>query len=120
MSKCLMKGLKFLLVGLLVVVRHASGAQAEREQPYPGITYHIETQTNPPLRLFVAEIDLTNPRVQVRVAPGGPDPDGPGKWETTLMRPTKIAAREKFDVVVNGDFFKARGVNDGEGTNSAY
>jgi len=53
-------------------------------------------------------------------APGGPDPDGPGKWQTTLMEPTKIAAREKFDVVVNGDFFKARGVNDGEGANSAY
>ena len=30
----------------------------------------------------------------------------------------QIAAREKFDFVVNGDFFKARGVNDGEGTNA--
>jgi exopolysaccharide biosynthesis protein len=63
---------------------------------------------------------LTDPKLHVRVAPGGPDPDGPGKWQTTLLEPTKIAAREKFDFVVNGDFFKARGVNDGEGTNSAY
>ena len=36
------------------------------------------------------------------------------------MRPTRIAAREGFDLVVNGDFFKARGVKDAEGTNSPY
>ena len=36
------------------------------------------------------------------------------------MEPTKIAAREKFNFVVNGDFFKAKGVNDGEGTNAAF
>ena len=74
----------------------------------------------PPTRLFVAEIDLTNPRVHLHVSRGGDDPDGAGPWETTLMRPTKIAAREKYDLVVNGDFFKARGVNDAEGTNSTF
>jgi exopolysaccharide biosynthesis protein len=91
-------------------------------QPFSGIVIHAETRTNPPTptRLFVAEIDLTDPRVRLHVAPGGADPDGPGKWETTLMRPTKIAAREKFDLVVNGDFFNAFGVNDAEGTNSAF
>src|ERR1039457_6333731 len=87
-------------------------------QPFAGIVCISETRTHPPQRLFVAKIDLTNPKLHLRVAPGGPDPDGPGKWETTLLEPTKIAAREKFDFVVNGDFFKARGVNDGEGTNS--
>jgi len=56
----------------------------------------------------------------LRVAPGGADPDGPGQWQTTLMRPTKIAAREKFDFVINGDFFKARGVKDAEGTNATF
>jgi exopolysaccharide biosynthesis protein len=70
--------------------------------------------------LFVAEVDLTNPKVRVRVAPGGPDPDGPGRWQTTLMKPTQVAAREGFDLVVNGDFFDARGIKDAEGTNSAY
>lgn len=88
--------------------------------PFAGITYFSETRTNPPTRLFVAEVDLTNPQVQLRVSRGGADPDGPGEWQTTLMQPTKIAAREKFDLVVNGDFFKARGVNDAEGTNSGY
>ena len=88
--------------------------------PFPGITVFSETRTNPPQRLFVAEIDLTNPQVHLHVSRGGDDPDGPGKWETTLMQPTKIAAREKYDLVVNGDFFKARGVKDAEGTNSAF
>ncbi|MGQ9652189.1 MAG: phosphodiester glycosidase family protein, partial [Phycisphaerae bacterium] len=75
------------------------------ERPYPGITYRQETRQEPPMRLFVAQVDLANPKVRVDVAPGGPDPDGPGEWETTLMVPTKVAARERFDLAVNGDFF---------------
>ncbi|MEY4385028.1 MAG: hypothetical protein RLY20_311 [Verrucomicrobiota bacterium] len=88
--------------------------------PFAGVAYFAEFRTNPPTRLFVAEIDLTNPQVQLHVSRGGADPDGPGEWQTTLMQPTKIAAREKFDLVVNGDFFKARGVKDAEGTISQY
>src|SRR5580698_10886743 len=88
--------------------------------PQDGIVLSSESRTNPPQQLYVAQVDLTNPRLHVRVAPGGPDPDGPGKWQTTLMQPTKIAARENFDFVINGDFFTAKGVNDGEGTNSHF
>ena len=36
------------------------------------------------------------------------------------MTPTSIAAREGFDLVVNGDFFDGRGIKDAEGTNSHY
>ncbi len=68
------------------------------------------------MRLFVADIDLTDPHVHVRVAPGGPDPDGPGEWQTFLMRPTKIAARERFDLVVNGDFFNLRKLKKSDGS----
>ncbi len=74
-------------------------------RPYTGIAYRVETRQDPPMRLFVAEIDLTRPGMKVRVTPGGPDPDGPGEWETTLMRPTAVAAREGFDLAVNGDFY---------------
>jgi hypothetical protein len=95
----------------LMLVGLAGGATAIAEisatnQPFPGIAIYSEVRTNPPQRLFVAEIDLTNPKIQLRVAPGGPDPDGVGKWETALMRPTAVAAREKFDLVVNGDFYE--------------
>jgi exopolysaccharide biosynthesis protein len=111
-----------LLLGVLVLV-FANSVPAEilaTREALPGVFIHSETRTNPPTRLFVAEVDLKNPRLKLRVAPGGPDPDGPGQWQTTLMEPTKIAERERFDLVVNGDFFKAKGVNDGEGTNSHF
>jgi exopolysaccharide biosynthesis protein len=106
------------LCGFVFGCAHNEGVISS--QPIPGVVIYSEIRTNPPQRLFVAKVDLKNPRLHLRVAPGGPDPDGPGKWETTLMQPTKIAAREKFDFVVNGDFFIARGVNDGEGTNSQF
>ena len=103
-----------------LMLNECAGAEPVTNHPFAGVIYYSETWTNPPTRLFVAEVDLTNPKLHLRVARGGRDPDGPGKWQTTLMQPTKIAAREKFDLVVNGDFFEARGVNDGEGTNSGY
>jgi len=107
----------FLLGGFIF---SAAAEISPTNKPFSGIFIHSETLTNPPTRLWVAEIDLTNPHLHLRVAPGGADPDGAGKWETTLLEPTKIAAREKFALVVNGDFFKAKGVNDGEGTNAAF
>lgn len=98
----------------------ARGEISVTNRPFPGILIHSETRTNPPTRLFVAQIDLTNPKLRLRVARGGVDPDGDGPWQTTLMQPTRIAAREHYDLVVNGDFFRARGVKDAEGTNSAF
>ena len=117
--------MKFVLRLLFVCVLlrcgfSASGGVSATNEALPGVFIHSETRTNPPTRLFVAEVDLKNPKLHLRVSAGGADPDGPGKWQTTLLEPTKIAAREKFDLVVNGDFFKARGVNDGEGTNAAF
>ena len=116
--------LKSVSLGLLLVAPalplRADVTELLTNQPIPGITFHEVTRTNPPTRFFVAEVDLTTPRLHLRVAPGGPDPDGPGKWETTLMEPTRIADREKFDFVINGDFFIAQGVNDAEGAKSAF
>ena len=109
-----------LLVVLLDFIRSANAEISVTNEPVPGIFIHWETRTNPPTRLYVAEFDLTNPRLHLHVVPGGPDPDGDGKWETTLMEPTKIAARENFSFVINGDFFDARSVKDAEGTNSGY
>lgn len=113
-----------IFIGLVVLnlawVFPAKAEISATNRPFSGITIYSETRTNPPQRLFIAEIDLTNPKVRLHVSRGGDDPDGAGPWETTLMRPTKIATREKYDLVVNGDFFKARGVKDAEGTNSAF
>lgn len=109
-----------LFVAFLHLIRSASAEVSVTNEPLPGIFIHSETRTNPPTRLYVAEINLTNPRLHLHVAPGGSDPDGDGKWETTLMEPTKIAVREKLSFVINGDFFEARSVKDAEGTNSGY
>lgn len=102
------------------LIQPALQAECFTNHPFPGVVCYTETRAEPPTRLFAADITLTNPSVRVRVAPGGPDPDGPGRWQTTLMKPTRIAAREGFDLVVNGDFFDARGIKDAEGTNSHY
>jgi Phosphodiester glycosidase len=98
----------------------ASEDTSTTNSPFPGVVCYTETRHDPPNRLFIAEIELNNPKIHVRVAPGGPDPDGPGPWQTTLMEPTRIAAREGFNLVVNGDFFAARGIKDAEGTNAAF
>ncbi|MCL2329900.1 MAG: phosphodiester glycosidase family protein [Phycisphaerae bacterium] len=108
------------VVVLLVFIGSAARAEFPTSQPFPGITYRLETQELPPMRKFIATVDLTDPRVHIRVVPGGPDPDGPGRWQTTTMLPTAIAAREDFDLVINGDFFQAKGVRDAEGSASPY
>jgi len=112
----------FLWLSLLtcLLARPVAAEISATNEALPGVFIHSETRANPPQHLFVAVVDLKNPRLHFRVARGGPDPDGDGKWETTLLEPTKIAARELFDFVINGDFFIARGVNDGEGTNSQF
>lgn len=85
----------------------------------PGIVCYSVTRTEPPTRLFVAEVDLSQPGLRVHAAPGGPDPDGPGPWQTTLMPPTQIALREGFDLVVNGDFYRVPPAPAPERTNAA-
>lgn len=102
------------------VANRAAASEFTTNRPCAGVLCYTETRQDPPMRLYVAEVELTNPRVRVRVAPGGPDPDGPGRWQTTLMKPTRVAAREGFALVVNGDFFDARGVKDAEGTNANF
>jgi exopolysaccharide biosynthesis protein len=115
-----MKFLRSLSVIVIIDACCALVAGGRTTQTFPGVAYYSETRQDPPLRLFVAEVDLTCPRVHVRAAPGGPDPDGPGHWQTTLMRPTAIADREKFDLVVNGDFFAANKTKNAEGSNATF
>jgi hypothetical protein len=53
--------------------------------------------------------DLTDPRVRVRVCPGGGDPDGEeGYWNTSLQTVRAIAQRERLVVAVNGNFFQCK------------
>ena len=107
---------------MIFIVRAGADEVSVTNEVLPGVWVHSETyaSTNLPERFWVAVVDLKNPKLKLRVSRGGDDPDGDGKWETTLMEPTKIADREKFDLVINGDYFLARGVHDAEGSNSMY
>lgn len=85
-------------------------------RPYAAVRYAHQVTQNPPQQIFIAAIDLRDPNVEVVVSRGGADPDGAaGEWQTTLMPPTAIADREKFDVVINGDFFSVYNAKDAEG-----
>lgn len=107
---------RLLMVLSLCAPFAAAGAEVSTTRPYKQITYVHERQTEPvPQEIYAAIIDLSDPNVSVRVARGGPDPDGAGKWETVLKRPTVVADREHFDVVINGDFFAHLHGKDAEG-----
>ena len=103
----------FVVISLFATVACAQTTK----RPYPGVVYKYEQRTSPvPQKIYVVGIDLTQPNINVRVSRGGADPDGPdGKWQTTLMQPTKVAEREGFDVVINGDFFAHLNGKDAEG-----
>lgn len=79
------------------------------------VAYEHELRHDPNQSLHVVRVSLADPRVTVGVSRGGPDPDGDGPWTTTLLSVREVAAREKFDVAVNGDFFSALPTKDAEG-----
>lgn len=116
--------LKALLLALpllsLPLLASPGRAEFPDAQPYQAVRYEHETSVDPAQQIYVARIDLTNPNVDVRVAPGGTDPDGAGEYQTTLQTPTTIAAREHFEVAINGDFFTARNTTDAEGAKSGF
>lgn len=103
-----------LISVVVLIVSSLALAQAPTSRPYPGVELLQEKQADPIQSIYIARIDLTSPNISVRVSRGGDDPDGPGKWQTTLMQPTRIADREGFDLVVNGDFFQVPSAKDAE------
>jgi hypothetical protein len=83
-------GGRLVLLPLLLLgqaTSHCDGAdsQCTTNRLLPGVVYYTEIRHEPPTRLFIAEIELTNANLRLRVAPGGPDPDGAGRWQTTLI-----------------------------------
>lgn len=114
----------FALTGCLLCTSNAplraQTAPLASPQPYSAVRYERKTTAIPPQRVEIVRVDLSDPDVEVRVAPGGADPDGAGTYQTTLQTPTTIAERERFEVAVNGDFFGAQKTVDIEGKNSGY
>lgn len=68
---------------------------------------HI-TRTDPPMRLHIVRIDLTDPNLEIRTTRGGTDPDGDGPWSTTLLALSEMAKRDKLDFAINANFFSCK------------
>jgi hypothetical protein len=95
---------RFLIAMILAGANGAAAAEPGTQPAWP-ITYVHEARKTPPLHVHIVTVDLTDPRVKLRVTRAGDDPDGDGPWQTTLLPTSAIAARESFDVAINGDFF---------------
>lgn len=110
-----------LLVCAALGLATAARGEFPTTNPFQEIRYtHDVISGKTPQQIHVVWVDLADRDVDVRVAPGGDDPDGPGEWQTTLMTPSAIAERENFDIVINGDFFAAKKTEDAEGPQSGY
>jgi exopolysaccharide biosynthesis protein len=105
------------LAVLVVVWLVLAPALTPAEEP---VAYQHIVRRSPNFSIHVVTVDLADPRVTVRVAPGGPAPTNGPAWVTTLLPPGEIAVREHFDVAINGDFFSAIATKDVEGHNSGY
>ncbi|HRK30540.1 MAG TPA: phosphodiester glycosidase family protein [Tepidisphaeraceae bacterium] len=97
---------------------------APTTQPHAagGLPYRIayEERSEPAQRIWTLEVDLSDPRVTVKVLPGGPDPDGEGPWQTTLAPVSKIARQEELELAVNASFFSIKEVLDEQGKKLGY
>jgi exopolysaccharide biosynthesis protein len=81
---------------------------------------HHDTRRNPNLSLHWLWLDLGDTNISVQVAKAGGVPPNSGRWVTTLLPTSEIAAREAFDVAINGDFFGAENTVDTEGKKTGY
>ncbi len=93
------------------------GSQAPAPSP---VSYQHYALRDPNLSIHVVTINLADSRVSVRVSGGGQHPGGNVPWTTTLLPVSEIAAREGFDIAVNGDFFNAQATRDIEGRDTGY
>jgi hypothetical protein len=100
------------MLGFIVVavLRCTAGSvtTAPAQRPSP-LRYRLECRSDPPQRLHILTVDLTDPRVTLRVALGGEANAGP--WTTVLERPSFIARREGFAATINANSFTSRDVN---------
>jgi exopolysaccharide biosynthesis protein len=98
-----------LFVSTALTIGGVALADAPSTQPAGAakLLYSIqhEQRSDPPMRIWVLQVDLTDPRVSVKVLPSGADPDGDGPWQTTLKPATEVAEQNGLELAVNASFF---------------
>ena len=95
------------LIAMLLLVP-AAAAEVSTTRPMPGVTFERDVQNDPPLRSYVVTVDLTDPRVHLKVSRGGSQAHLSPPWETTLMPVSHMAQRDGLSIAVNGNFFAAK------------
>jgi hypothetical protein len=95
---------------IILILLSASSAFADvsTTRPMPGISLEQDVQTNPPMRFYVVTVDLTNPRIHLKVSRAGEWQHLPPPWEVQLMPVSEMAQRDGLSVAVNGNLFECR------------
>lgn len=97
-------GLFFLLTAMGSRCR----GQISTTRPWPGITIDRFIETNPPTRYFIVTIDLTNPRIHLKVSRGSGNAKIAPPWETSLLPVAQMAQRDGLTLAVNGNLFASK------------
>ena len=100
--------------------RRLAIADVSTTRPMPGIELERDVQTDPPMRFYVVNMDLTNPRIHLKVSRAGDWQHLPQPWEVKLMTVSEMAERDGLFVAVNGNLFQCRGSESILGINFPY
>jgi len=90
--------------GILAVLFAVAPALADSPATRP-IVYQQIIRSDPPLHIYLATIDLSDPSVHVVVSRGGDDPHLAPPWEVTLTTVQKMAERDGLAIAINGSLF---------------
>ncbi len=97
-----MNAVRLLTAWILAVLGFAGGPAGvwQDSQPFVGVTYFDRTVTSPrPLKMHVAQIDLTAPGIRFKVSPPG------GNREVVRETTLAFAVRERAQLAINAHFF---------------
>lgn len=97
-----------------------SPANVSTTRPVPGIIFDQDVRNDPPLHLFIVTVDLTDPRIHLKVSRGGNGDHLPPPWEATLMPVSQMAQRDGLFVAINGNMYQARDILTVLGRNMPY
>jgi hypothetical protein len=105
---------------LFLLLARSAIADVSTTRPMPGIELERDVQTDPPMRFYVVTVDLTNPRIHLKVSRAGDWQHLPQPWEVKLMTVSEMAERDGLFVAVNGNLFQCRGSESILGVNFPY
>ena len=103
-----MTGRGILFFVILVFFVGSVRAQVTTTRPMPGITFEQDVRSDPPLHFYVVTVDLTDPRIHLKVCRGGKKELVTPPWETMLMPVSAIAERDGLSIAVNGSLFQGK------------